>query len=170
MGAGTMGKADGGSRRRRGGKGRHRVMAEINVTPMVDVMLVLLVIFMVAAPMMTVGVPLNLPKTAAKAVPAEQQQPLTVSLQKDGTVALMTNVVPQDELVTRLRAISAERQDDKIYLRADGGIEYSRVVQLMGALNGSGFNNIILVTDSGGPSLSGKTGTAGSSGKAPARN
>lgn len=164
MSAGVMSKGDGGGRRRRGGR-NHKVIAEINVTPMVDVMLVLLVIFMVAAPMMTVGVPLDLPKTAAKAVAAEQEQPLTVSLQKDGTVSVMTTTVPQSELVERLKAISAERKSDKVYLRADGGIAYSQVVQVMGAMNAGGFSNIILVTDTGGPQMGGK-----SSGKPAARN
>ncbi len=140
------------SRRRGGGS----VMAEINVTPMVDVMLVLLIIFMVAAPMMTVGVPLELPKTAAKAVPTEQEEPLTISLQKDGTVSLMNTPVEEAALVEQLRAVAAERTSDKIYLRADGGIEYAHVVQVMGALNAGGFTNIVLVTDTGGPQLTGK--------------
>ncbi|PTV93872.1 cell division and transport-associated protein TolR [Rhodobacter aestuarii] len=155
MGAGVMKKHGGAGRRRRGGRGKHSVMAEINVTPMVDVMLVLLIIFMVAAPMMTVGVPLELPKTAAKAVPTEQEEPLAVSLQLDGTVSLMNSDVPEEELVDRLRAIAAERDSTKVYLRADGGIDYARVVQVMGALNAGGFNDIILVTDPGGPSLTG---------------
>lgn len=166
MGAGVMKKHAGGSRRRRGGKGKHAVMAEINVTPMVDVMLVLLIIFMVAAPMMTVGVPLELPKTAAKAVPTEQEEPLAVSLQLDGTVSLMNETVPEAELVSRLKAIAGERDSDKIYLRADGGIEYARVVQVMGALNAGGFANIILVTESGGPSLNGPS-SGGATGAAP---
>ncbi|SOB94551.1 ExbD/TolR family protein [Rhodobacter maris] len=157
MGAGVMKRGGGGSRRRRGGKGKHAAMAEINVTPMVDVMLVLLIIFMVAAPMMTVGVPLELPKTAAKAVPTEQEEPLAVSLQVDGKVSLMNTEVPEGELVDRLKAIAAERDSTKVYLRADGGIEYARVVQVMGALNAGGFNDIILVTDPGGPSLTGNT-------------
>ena len=130
-------------------------MAEINVTPMVDVMLVLLIIFMVAAPMMTVGVPLELPKTAAKAVPTEQEEPLTISLQLDGTVSMMNTPVPETELVDRLRAVAQERDSDKVFLRADGGIEYARVVQVMGALNAGGFGNIVLVTDTGGPGLTG---------------
>ncbi|PYF09342.1 cell division and transport-associated protein TolR [Rhodobacter viridis] len=167
MGAGVMKKAGGGGRRRRGGKGKHAVMAEINVTPMVDVMLVLLIIFMVAAPMMTVGVPLELPKTAAKAVPTEQEEPLAVSLQLDGTISLMNETVPEPELIDRLKAISAERDSDKVFLRADGGIPYSRVVEVMGALNAGGFANIILVTDPGGPTLTGgsvKTGTPAKTG------
>ena len=155
MGGGVMKKA-GGGRRRRGRGARHQAMAEINVTPMVDVMLVLLIIFMVAAPMMTVGVPLELPKTAARAVPTEQEEPLTVSLQLDGTVSMMNSPVPMEELVGRLQAVAQERESDKVFLRADGGIEYARVVEVMGALNAGGFANITLVTDAGGPTLSGK--------------
>ena len=156
MGAGVMKKGGGGGRRRRGARGNHAAMSEINVTPMVDVMLVLLIIFMVAAPMMTVGVPLELPKTAAKAVPTEQEEPLTISLQLDGTISLMNSPVEEANLVEQLKAIAAERDSDKVYLRADGGIEYSRVVEVMGALNAGGFNNIILVTDTGGPSMTGQ--------------
>ena len=154
MGAGVM-KRGGGGRKRRGSQSKHAAMSEINVTPMVDVMLVLLIIFMVAAPMMTVGVPLELPKTAAKAVPTEQEEPLTISLQLDGTVSMMNTPVPEAELVERLRAVAQERDSDKVFLRADGGIEYARVVQVMGALNAGGFGNIVLVTDTGGPGLTG---------------
>ncbi|PCD77817.1 ExbD/TolR family protein [Pseudothioclava arenosa] len=154
MGAGVLKKA-GSGRRRRGRGARHQAMAEINVTPMVDVMLVLLIIFMVAAPMMTVGVPLELPKTAAKAVPTEQEEPLTISLQLDGTVSMMNAPVPMEELIGRLQAVAQERDSDKVFLRADGGIEYGRVVEVMGALNAGGFANITLVTDAGGPTLTG---------------
>ncbi len=164
MGAGVM-KSGGGGRRRRGSRGKAAVMAEINVTPMVDVMLVLLIIFMVAAPLLTVGVPLELPKTAAKAVPTEQEEPLTVSVQADGKVSIQNTEVPADELIAKLQAIAAERQDDKIFLRADGAIPYEQVVQVMGALNNGGFSNITLVTDGGGPSFNGTgTGTDGNGG------
>lgn len=156
MGGGVMKKGGGGGRRRRGRSGGG-AMSEINITPFVDVMLVLLIIFMVAAPMMTVGVPLELPKTAAKSVPTEQEEPLTISLQADGTVSMMNTPVVEAELVDRLKAVSAERTSDKVYLRADGAIEYARVVGVMGALNAGGFTNIVLVTDTGGPSLSGAT-------------
>ncbi|MFP1644469.1 ExbD/TolR family protein [Pontitalea aquivivens] len=162
MGAGVMKKSGGGGRRRRGARGKHAAMSEINVTPFVDVMLVLLIIFMVAAPLMTVGVPLELPKTAARTVPTEQEEPLTISLQLDGTVSLMNTPVADGELVDRLRAVSQERESDKVFLRADGGIEYARVVQVMGALNAGGFTNIVLVTDAGGPTLTGgQTAPAG---------
>ncbi|WBU53234.1 ExbD/TolR family protein [Paracoccus sp. SCSIO 75233] len=130
-------------------------MAEINVTPFVDVMLVLLIIFMVAAPLLTVGVPLQLPDTAANAVTAEPEEPLTVSVPADGPLMLMEDSVSEDELVTRLREMAAVRQSSKIFIRADGSIPYSRVVQVMGALNAAGFNNIVLVTDTGGPRMDG---------------
>ncbi len=134
---------------------RNAPMAEINVTPFVDVMLVLLIVFMVAAPLMTVGVPLELPKTAAQTVPAETEEPLTISLTAEGPIVLMTSEIPEGELIERLRAVAAERQSHRIFLRADGAISYARVVQVMGALNASGFNNIVLVTDTGGPRLDG---------------
>ncbi|MDP0929801.1 MULTISPECIES: ExbD/TolR family protein [Paracoccus] len=141
----------------RKGRGRRRnaPMSEINVTPFVDVMLVLLVIFMVAAPLMTAGVPLNLPRTAATAVPSEPEEPLVISIPAEGQVTLMNNPVADDEILTRLRSVLEERQSDKIFLRADGGIPYARVVQIMGALNAAGFTNIVLVTDTGGPRMDG---------------
>jgi biopolymer transport protein TolR len=132
-------------------------MSEINVTPFVDVMLVLLIIFMVAAPMMTVGVPVELPETAATALPQESEDPLSITLTADGRVLLMNNEEPQDELITKLRAIAAERNDDKVFLRADGSIPYEAVVQVMGALNAGGFRNIGLVTEQGGPRLDGSS-------------
>lgn len=155
MGAGLI-KGGSGGRRRRGSRGKAAVMSEINVTPFVDVMLVLLIIFMVAAPLLTVGVPLELPKTAAQAVATEQEEPLTISVQEDGTVSIQNTAVPEGELIDRLRAIAAERTSDKIFLRADGRIAYERVVQVMGALNSAGFTNITLVTDAGGPSFGGQ--------------
>ncbi len=154
MAATTLRKGD-GSRRRHSRRGRHAPMAEINVTPFVDVMLVLLIIFMVAAPLLTVGVPLELPKTAAQAVPSEPEEPLAISLTADGQIALMTTPIAPGELIDKLRAVAAERTSDRIYLRADGGIAYARVVQVMGALNAAGFNNITLVTETGGPAMTG---------------
>ena len=134
---------------------RHAHIAEINVTPFVDVMLVLLIIFMVAAPLLTVGVPLQLPQTAAEAVTAEPEEPLTISLPAEGPLVLMTTEVPAGELVPRLRAVAAERQSSRIYLRADGAVAYARVMEVMGALNAAGFRDIVLVTDSGGPRMDG---------------
>lgn len=147
----------GGRRRRRGGRGG-QPMAEINVTPMVDVMLVLLIIFMVAAPLLTVGVPVELPKTAASALPSEAEEPLAVTITAEGVITIQTTEVPMDELVNRLRAIAVERADDRIFLRADGAVPYQVVAQVMGALNRGGFSSIGLVTDSGGPALDGADG------------
>jgi len=153
MGAAMLKKGGGtGRRRRRGGAAR---MSEINVTPFVDVMLVLLIIFMVAAPMLTVGVPIELPRTSAGALPAEQEEPLSVTLTADGALLIMSVEIDSDNLIPHLRAISAERRDNKVFLRADGSIPYERVVQVMGALNSGGFNNIGLVTDQGGPRFDG---------------
>tara|TARA_R110002110_G_scaffold25867_25_gene95752 strand:+ start:2537 stop:2938 length:402 start_codon:yes stop_codon:yes gene_type:complete len=128
-------------------------MSEINITPFVDVMLVLLIIFMVAAPLLTVGVPIELPKTAATALPTEQEEPLTITMTAEGQLLIQTQDVAEAELIPKLRAVAAERTSDKVFLRADGAIPYSRVAQVMGALNAGGFRNIGLVTDSNGPSF-----------------
>ncbi|WGV16098.1 protein TolR [Fuscovulum ytuae] len=158
MGAGVQkgGGAGGGRRgRRRRGSGP---MSDINVTPFIDVMLVLLIIFMVAAPMLTVGVPIELPETAANALPSEQEEPLAITMTADGRLLIQTTETAPEELITRLTAIAAERTSDKIFLRADGAIPYARVAEVMGALNAGGFNNIGLVTDAGGPTLDGNGG------------
>ena len=152
MGAGVIQKEAGGKRRRRRGT-RARPMAEINVTPFVGVMLVLLIIFMVAAPLMTVGVPVELPKTAAGALPSDAEEPLTVTISADGRVLIQTTETDIAELVTKLQAIASERASTRVYLRADGAVAYEQVVQVMGALNAGGFSDIGLVTDTGGPDL-----------------
>ena len=141
-------------RRRR----RTRPVAEINVTPFVDVMLVLLIVFMVAAPLLTVGVDVNLPKTAAGALPSESEEPLTVTLTAEGTIIIQTTEIPEVEFLTRLRGVAQERLDDKVFLRADGSIPYARVMQVMGAMNAAGFGNIGLVTDLGGPTFDSSDG------------
>ena len=151
MGAGVVQKSGGGRRGRR--RGKSAAMSEINVTPFVDVMLVLMIIFMVAAPMLTVGVPIELPKTAATALPAEQEEPLTITMTADGLLMIQTQEVAEGELIPKLQAVAAERTSDKIFLRADGAIPYARVAQVMGALNNGGFHNIGLVTDTDGPSF-----------------
>ncbi|TDE39714.1 protein TolR [Antarcticimicrobium sediminis] len=153
MGAGVQPQDQGGPRRRGRGRRRTRPMAEINVTPFVDVMLVLLIIFMVAAPLMTVGVPVELPKTAASALPGDEEEPLTVTITAEGRIEVQTTEVPRAQLVSKLRAIAAERASDRVFLRADGSIPYELVMQVMGALNAGGFSNVGLVTDSGGPTL-----------------
>jgi biopolymer transport protein TolR len=145
----------GGGKRRRHRRGRAAAMSEINVTPFVDVMLVLLIIFMVAAPLLTVGVPVELPRTAASALPTEQEEPLTITMTSDGRVLIQTTEVAEADLIPRLRAIAEERTSDKVFLRADGAIPYERVAQIMGALNAGGFRNIGLVTDTDGPTFGG---------------
>ena len=140
------------------GSNSDNLMSDINVTPFVDVMLVLLIIFMVAAPLLTVGVPVELPKTAANALPTDAEEPLTVTVTADGGVMIQESDVARGELVARMRAISAEREGDRVFLRADGSVPYSEVVQVMGALNRAGFSNIGLVTDTGGPALDGEGG------------
>jgi len=153
MGAGVMQNDGGGGGGRRRRRRRARPMSEINVTPFVDVMLVLLIIFMVAAPLLTVGVPVELPKTAATPLPAEQEEPLTVTLSADGVVLIQTTETPRNELIAKLRAVAAERDSNRVYLRADGAVPYEQVMQVMGALNAGGFTDIGLVTDTGGPAL-----------------
>jgi biopolymer transport protein TolR len=152
-----MAEGDSGGRRRRR-RSRSRPVAEINVTPFVDVMLVLLIVFMVAAPLLTVGVDVDLPKTAAGALPSESEEPLTVTLTAEGTIVIQTTETPESEFLTRLRGIAQERADDKVFLRADGAIAYARVMQIMGAMNAAGFGNIGLVTDLGGPAFDGSGG------------
>ncbi|WP_386679852.1 protein TolR [Loktanella sp. R86503] len=152
--------AEAGNRRGRR-RGRAQPMAEINITPFVDVMLVLLIIFMVAAPLMTVGVPVELPKTAANALPSDEEEPLTVTIKGDGTLAIQNTDTAEAELVTKLQAIAAERTSDRIFLRADGGNAWNRVAEVMGALNAAGFSNIGLVTDIGGTALNAPAAEAG---------
>jgi len=158
MGAGVINSGSGGKGNLRRRRRRSQPMAEINVTPFVDVMLVLLIIFMVAAPLMTVGVPIELPKTAAKALATDQEEPLTVTITAEGVVMIQKTETAREELVAKLRAIAAERDSAKVYLRADGAVPYETVVQVMGALNAGGFEDIGLVTDIGGPALDGTDG------------
>lgn len=149
MGGGVI-KAEsggGGGRRRRRRSSRSQPMAEINITPFVDVMLVLLIIFMVAAPLLTVGIPVELPQTSANALPTDEEEPLTVTITADGRTLIQTTETPRAELVAKLTAIAAERTSDRIFLRADGANAWDVVAAVMGDLNAGGFSNIGLVTD-----------------------
>lgn len=163
MGAAVQ-SSDQSTRRRGRRRGRARPMAEINVTPFVDVMLVLLIIFMVAAPLLTVGVPVELPKTAASALPGDEEEPLTVTLTAAGGIEIQTTPVAPEEFIGKLRAIAAERTSDRVFLRADGSLSYEQVMQIMGALNAGGFSNVGLVTDTGGPAFDGSDAATGSGG------
>jgi biopolymer transport protein TolR len=121
-------------------------MAEINVTPFVDVMLVLLIVFMVTAPLLTVGVPVDLPKTRAPAL-GQDKEPLSVTIAKDGRIFLQKDVVPEDALVAKLTAISQNGYDQRIFVRGDKSVDYGRVMEIMGLLSQAGFTHIGLVTD-----------------------
>ena len=147
MSAGVIKTDDDGGRRRRRRSRRGQPMSEINVTPFVDVMMVLLIIFMVAAPLSVVGIPVELPETSATALPGDEEEPLTVTITDDGRVMIQETEVPQADLVGRLQGIAAERASEKIFLRADGRNEWNRVAQIMGLLNAGGFSDIGLVTD-----------------------
>ena len=148
MGAGVMKSGDdGGTRRRRRRARKTQPMSEINVTPFVDVMLVLLIIFMVAAPLLTVGIPVELPETSANALPTDEEEPLTVTITADGRTLIQNTETAREELVAKLSAIAAERTSDRIFLRADGANAWTVVAEVMGDLNAGGFSNIGLVTD-----------------------
>jgi biopolymer transport protein TolR len=125
---------------------RRSRLSEINVTPFVDVMLVLLIVFMVTAPLLTVGVAVELPRTEAKQLESETD-PLSITIRADGTVYLQETVVTKDELVTRLRAISREGYDRRVFIRADATADYGLVADVMARLSSSGFRNLGLVTD-----------------------
>jgi biopolymer transport protein TolR len=142
MGA-SLGNGGGGHRHR---PGRTRMLAEINVTPLVDVMLVLLIVFMVAAPLLTVGVAVDLPETAAQPIP-EQGEPLTVTITGDGTIFVQETAVEIDRLVPQLEAIATAGYDQRIYIRGDQARSYGEVVRVMGRINAAGFRRIGLVTD-----------------------
>ena len=127
---------------------RRSVMSEINVTPMVDVMLVLLIIFMVSAPLLTVGVPLDLPQTQAKSLDNDKE-PLTVSVRSKGEVFLQNTEIKVDELVPKLQAITQARggNDERIYVRGDKTVDYGTVMRVMGRLSAAGFRRVALVTE-----------------------
>ncbi len=133
-------------RQRGGGRVRRRPMAEINVTPFVDVMLVLLIVFMVTAPLLTVGVPVDLPKTHAQAL-GQDREPLSVTVKKDCSIYLQNTPVVQDDLVSKLTAIAANGYDQRIFVRGDKSVDYGCVMGLMGLLSAAGFTHIGLVTD-----------------------
>jgi len=123
-------------------------MAEINVTPMVDVMLVLLIIFMVSAPLLTVGVPLDLPQTAAKSLD-QDKEPLTLSVQVSGKIFLNNTEITTDELIPKLKAITEARggTEERIFVRGDTKADYGTIMKVMGRLSSAGFKRVALVTE-----------------------
>ena len=145
MAAGLHGADTGLRKRGRRRRSRLAPMSEINVTPFVDVMLVLLIVFMVAAPMLTVGVPIDLPKSRAKALTGEKE-PVTISIKADGGVYLMNTQVEPETLAAKVKAIAAQGYEERIYVRADRNVDYGIVARVLGALSGAGFKRLALVT------------------------
>jgi biopolymer transport protein TolR len=136
-----------------GKRHRRQPLSEINVTPMVDVMLVLLVIFMVTAPMLTVGVTVDLPKTKAAAIPGDDE-PLAISINAEGQIFLQETMLDLEALVPRLLAVTDNNQDVRIFVRGDKAIDYGRVMEVMGTVNSAGFRKVALITEHmSGPSI-----------------
>jgi biopolymer transport protein TolR len=144
MGAAASG-GSGYSRRNSRRRTSYRVMSEINVTPLVDVMLVLLIVFMVAAPLMMVGVPIQLPKTEAKQLNTSAE-PITITVQADKTIYLQETRIALTELAAKLVAIAKNGYEEQIFVRADTSVDYGSVMEVMGLLNGAGYRKIGLVT------------------------
>jgi biopolymer transport protein TolR len=142
------------------GRGRHRPMADINVTPLVDVMLVLLVVFMITAPLLTVGVPVDLPQTQAPAI-NEPKEPTVITVNKDGAIFIQETTIPLDSLVAKLQAITGSNPDAVLYVRGDKDINYGRVLEVMSLVSSAGFRKVSLVAETpkgGSPSLSTPSG------------
>ncbi len=152
--AGPMMGRNGGSGRTR----RYQPMAEINVTPFVDVMLVLLIVFMVTAPLLTVGVPVDLPKTEAKLI-SDPQEPLVISINAKGEIYLQESVIELENLVPRLLAITENKPDTRIFVRGDQSIQYGVIMQIMGTVNFAGFERVALIAET--PREDSKSGKKG---------
>ncbi len=133
------------------GRGSHRPMAEINVTPFVDVMLVLLIVFMVAAPLLTAGVPIDLPDSEAKALKDEDNKPLEVSISKEGELFVGETPVKEDRLVALLSSMTNNDPERRIFIRADQTLDYGRVMGVLGAINGAGFRKVALISNAKSP-------------------
>jgi biopolymer transport protein TolR len=148
LGASLNTGGGGGSGRRGRRRAKRAPMSEINVTPMVDVMLVLLIIFMVAAPLLTVGVPIELPQAKGKQL-EPKGDPLVISIKANGEVAIAEALVPLSELVAKLKALSAARkgEDEPVFVRGDKGVNYGTVMKIMGRISAGGFKKVSLVTE-----------------------
>jgi len=138
-----MNQAGGARRGRRAG---YRPMADINVTPLVDVMLVLLVVFMVTAPLLTVAVPVDLPRTQARSL-NQDKEPLVISIDSTGRVYLQQNAVDLNELASKLKAVTGANPDARIFVRGDKGVPYGRIMEVMGAVNIAGYSKVALVAE-----------------------
>jgi biopolymer transport protein TolR len=142
-------------------RGRYRPMAEINVTPLVDVMLVLLVVFMVAAPLLTIGVPVDLPQTQAPPI-TDPKEPLVISINNEGHIFIQDTDVPTEALVPRLQAITGANPEALVYVRADKSIDYGRVLEVMSLISAAGYQKVSLIAESpkGGPAKAAANATA----------
>jgi biopolymer transport protein TolR len=136
----------GGGRRGAGRRSAYRPMSEINVTPLVDVMLVLLIVFMVAAPLLTVGVPVDLPQTQAPAI-NEQKEPLVITVNAEGQIYIQETEVADDQLAPRLQAITNNNPQATIYVRGDKGLQYGRIMEVMGMVGSAGFTKVSLIAE-----------------------
>lgn len=136
----------GGSQRGRRGRSAAAPLSEINVTPMVDVMLVLLIVFMVAAPLMTMGVPIDLPKTDAQAMPLERK-PVTVTVTPDGSLSIDGDPVTFETLIAAVETRAVEGTDERLYVRGDASVAYGAIMEVMGALSAAGYGQIGLITE-----------------------
>ena len=135
-----------GAGRRAARPGRYRPLSEINVTPLVDVMLVLLVVFMVTAPLLTVGVPVDLPQTQAPPI-SEPKEPLVITVNREGTIYIQETTVPIDSLIARLQAITGANPDAILYVRGDKDINYGKVLEVMSLVSAAGFKKVSLVAE-----------------------
>jgi biopolymer transport protein TolR len=141
-----MAGAIGVGRNGRGRRGGYKPLAEINVTPLVDVMLVLLIVFMVTAPLLTVGVPIDLPKTKAQAL-SQPEEPLVISVDSKGTIYIQDTQVELVNVVPRLVAITENKPDTRIYVRGDRSVNYGRIMEVMGTVNSAGFSRVALIAE-----------------------
>ena len=132
-----------------GGKRGYRPMSEINVTPFIDVMLVLLIVFMVTAPLLNTGVPIDLPKTEANAINEKDEKPLEVSVKKSGQIFIGETKVTKDELLTKLAAITENDVERRVFIRADSGLPYGDVMGVIGSINKAGYRKVALISQPG---------------------
>lgn len=135
-----------GGGHRRGRRGSYRPMADINVTPLVDVMLVLLVVFMITAPLLTVAVPVDLPKAQAQSV-KQDKEPLIISIDAKSRIYLQESRTDLDSLVSKLKAVTKQNAEARIFVRGDRGVPYGRVMEVMGMINAAGFSKVALVAE-----------------------
>lgn len=144
MGMNVQSKNGGG---RAGYRRSYRPMSDINVTPFIDVMLVLLIVFMVTAPLLSAGIPVDLPKTEAAAVSEKDDKPLEVAVNKSGTIYIGETKVTRDELLTKLSAITGDDKERRVFIKADQGLPYGKVMEILGSINKAGYKKVALITE-----------------------